>query len=319
MSNFYSKLMAKMNNEKTRLEKKAEDSGFEKIEWFKPKTGENMIRLIPNLNDVENSVMIVKVHFLPMTTKDGKEVNVPVRCLRDYAPPLSQKCPACEKNEELYKAGDKDEAKKYRAKEQYLYTVLDYTGKKIAPFAMPMSAHSTIIGYMDDLGESVFDIENGRDWKLVKKVDPSKGRVFGTEYTIRPSMKESSVPEKFKALIDDQTSLSDLYPESDFAKNKKRMLELMGETSSSDEDEEDGYEEEVHPAKKTTPALAKKAAPAPSPAKKKAIVEDEDDDYGFEDEDEAPKAKPKVKAKAKVKIDEDLEDELNSLLGEDDE
>lgn len=316
MSNFYSKLMAKMNNEKARLEKKAEESGFEKIEWFKPKTGENMIRLIPNLNDVENSVMVVKVHYLPMVTKDGKEVNVPVRCLADYAHP--QKCPACQKNEELYKAGDKEEAKKYRAKEQYLYTVLDYTGKKIVPFVMPMSAHSTIIGYMDDLGESVFDIENGRDWKLVKKVDPSKGRIFGTEYTIRPSMKESSIPEKFKALVDEQISLSDLYPETDLAKSKKRMLELLGESSGAESDE-DEYEEEVRPAKKAAPAPAKKAAPAPSPAKKKAVVEDEDDDYGFEDEDEAPKVKPKAKAKAKVDIDEDLEDELNSLLGEDDE
>jgi hypothetical protein len=316
MSNFYSKLMTKMNNEKVRLEKKAEDSGFEKVEWFKPKTGENMIRLIPNLNDIENSVMIVKVHYLPMVTKDGKEVNVPVRCLQDYAHP--QKCPACEKNEELYKAGDKEEAKKYRAKEQYLYTVLDYTGKKIAPYAMPMSAHSTIIGYMDDLGESVFDIENGRDWKLVKKIDPSKGKIYGTEYTIRPSMKESSVPEKFKALIDDQTSLSDLYPESDLAKNKKRMLELMGSSSSVEEDEEEYEEEVVRPAKKAAPSPVKKSAP--TPVKKKPVVEEDEDDYGFEEEEEeAPKSKPKAKSKAKVDIDEDLEDELNSLLGEDDE
>lgn len=319
MASVYSKLMAKMNNEKDRLEKVAENRGgqFEKIDWFKPKTGDNMIRLVPNLSDIENSVIIVKVHFLPMVTKDGKEVNVPVRCLEDYDD--SQTCPACKRSKSLYEEGDKDEAKKFRAKEQYLYTILDYTGKKIVPYAMPMGAHETIVSYMADLGESIFDVENGRDWKLVKKVDPAKGRIFGTEYSIRPSMKESAVPEKFKGLIDDQTSLTDIYPEADLAKNKKRMLELMGVATDDDEDEPAPKKKASAPAPTT-----RKAPPTPAPApKKKAPVVEEDDDYGFEEEDEddvpAPKSKgkPAPKSKAKVDVDDDLEDELNSLLGDD--
>jgi len=310
MASVYSKLMAKMNSEKERLEKQAETrgGGFEKIDWFKPKTGDNPIRLIPNLKDIENSVMIVKVHFLPIVTKEGKEVNVPVRCLEDYAD--GDTCPSCKMSKQLYESGDKEEAKKFRAKEQFLYTVLDYTGKKIAPYAMPMSAHETIIGYMADLGEGVFDLDDGRDWKLVKKVDPAKGRIFGTEYVIRPSMKESSVPEKFRALIEEQTSLTDIYPESDFEKTKAKMLELLG---LSDEEEA---------PKKKAPTPAKKSAPLPS--KKAPVVEDDEDDFGFDDEEEfeeKPKAKsskPAPKSKAKMDIDEDLEDELNSLLGDDD-
>jgi hypothetical protein len=314
MANTYSKLLAKMNNEKTRLDKKAENSGgFEKIEYFKPKTGDNMIRIIPNLADIENSIITVNVHFLPFVTKDGKEVNVPVRCLADYAD--SEACPACKRSKQLYDEGDKEEAKKYRAREQYLYTVLDYTGKKIAPYAMPLAAHKTILEFMEDLGESVFDIESGRDWKLVKKVDPAKGRIFGTEYTIRPSMKESAVPEKFKGLVEEITPLTDLYPEADQAKNKKRMLELLGVATGDDEDEDEAPAPKKT-ASKPAPAPAKKSTPAPAPAKKKAVVEeDEDDDFGFEEEEVAPKKSPAKKAA--VDIDEDLEDELNSLLQDD--
>lgn len=309
-----------MNSEKERLEKKAETRGgnFEKIEWFKPKVGDNPIRLVPNINDEENSIMIVKVHYLPFVTKDGKEVNVPVRCLEDYSE--GHACPACKMSKSLYEEGDKEEAKKFRAKEQFLYTILDYTGKKIAPYAMPMAAHETIVGYMHDLGGEVFSLDNGRDWKLIKKVDPSKGRIFGTEYVIRPSMKESSVPEKFRALVEEQTALTDIYPEDDFEKTKKKMREMLGL---------DAEEDEAPKKKASKPALAPAPSkkPAPAPAKKKAPVEEEDDDYGFGDEDEfeeeeKPKSKgsskPAPKAKAKMDIDDDLEDELNSLLGDDD-
>lgn len=316
MSSVYSKLMAKMNNEKERLEKQAENKGgnFEKIEWFKPKTGDNTIRLIPNLSDIENSVLIVKVHYLPTTTKDGKEVNVPVRCLQDYKD--SETCPACKMNKRLYEEGDKDGAKTFRAKEQFIYTVLDYTGKKIAPYAMPMSAHETIVSYMSDLGESIFDLDEGRDWKLVKKVDPAKGKIFGTEYTIRPSMKESSVPEKFRALVEEQTSLTEIYPEDNLEASKKRMLELLGASTESDEDEEDDVPRKVKAPVKTSSPVKKTPAPTPAP-KKKAVVEDEDDDFGFDDEEEEDVKPKKSFKKAKLDVDEDLEDELNSLLGDD--
>lgn len=316
----YAKLSAKIGAENKKIQEKAETRGqqFEKIEYFKPKTGDNMIRLLPNLSDIEKTWVIVRVHFLPTVKKDGGEVNVPVRCLEDFG----EKCPACKEWKRLLDEGDKETAKNYRAREQYLYNVLDYTGKKVLPYAMPSKAHETIMSFLEDLGGAAFDLDEGRDWKLTKKVDPSKGRIYGTEYQIKPVMKESAVPEKFREDIDAVKPLDEIYPDTDEEKAsvKKRMAKLLGNDVEDDENEE---------------PVKKKSSTKATPAKNKYEDEDEEDEeyvkkttttkkskYVEEDEDEEvvpppKKAAPKPKAKVEVE-DEDLEDEINALL-EDDE
>jgi hypothetical protein len=312
--NIYAKLNAKIGSENKKLKEQADNRGqqFEKLEYFKPKTGDNMIRLLPNLEEIEKTWVVVKVHFLPTLTKDGKEVNVPVRCLADYEE--AEKCPACKEYKRLMDEGDKEAAKQFRVKEQFLYNVLDYTGKKVMPYAMPSKAHETIMSFLEDLGGAAFDMEEGRDWKLTKKVDPSKGRIFGTEYQIKPVMKESAVPEKFSADIEAAKPLTEIYPESDLAATKKRMLKLL--ELDEEEEEEEAPKKKAPAGGKATPAKNKyeddedeDESYAKKPLAKKKVVEEEEDE-----EDYTPKKK-----KAKVEVEEDLEDEINKMLEDDDE
>lgn len=306
-----SKLMDKLRKEKERLTKSAEGRGnFEKTDWFRPEKGDNLVRFLPNLEDPDGELPFkhVRTHYIGIEKKDGGTVNIPVRCLRDF----EEDCPVCDEYEKMVRK-DKDKAKPFRAREAYVYNIIDYKNKSVHPYSAGVTVHEQIMGFADDFSGNIFSTEEGRDWKLVKKVDPRKPAMLGVSYALRPGMKDTALPKKLEALLEGAEDIDKLYEDNE----RKKMLEWLGYDveDESDEPEEDGidieaeFEEEEAPKKKAKKAAAK--------AKKKAAPPEFDEDEDMPEFDEEPaqtkKSKKKSKAAEVDTEDDELDEELKAL------
>ena len=334
-----SKLLEKLKKESARVKADSESRGsggeYTKTDWFKPKVGDNMIRILPHPKKPDEELFFKRVfiHYISIKKKDGSMASsVPVRCLTD----LDETCPLCAAYEKvLRKAGDdrdaKAKARNLKPTERYLYNIFDYEQKKIQPFAAPMTVHQGIMEYAEDFGEDMVSISKGRDWKIVKKEDKSKPKNLGISYSARPSMKESSFPEKLKPLLEGMVDLSTLY--SDNA--KKQMLAYLGVEETEDEEESGDVMEKAEEAERSA-TKAKKAAKKPEPEEdeeeedrfaeekpskkvvsKTPMPEEDEEEEDDSDEEEEEKPAKKTKAKAKKSADVDVEDDdLDSELRE---
>lgn len=336
-----SKLFQKLKKERERLDKAAESRGnFEKIPWWKPQKGDNMIRVLPDLKNPDEELPFrqISTHFIAIEKDDGSSVNIGVRCLRE----LDDECPVCETYEKFVKV-DKDKAGALRPRTAYLYNIVDYKAQTVHPWSAGVTAHEQIMGFAEDFTENIFSLDSGRDWKVIKKVDPKKSAKFGTTYAVRPGIKDSALPEKLKPLLETAIDLNTLYTQNE----KDKMIEWL----QSDGDYSEYLEVSAAPAKKGAKveeeeeavdiekefeeeapkvSAAAKAKAAAAKVKSKAKEEDGPSESDFGDfEEEPPKktaAKPvagKTKVAAKPKEeeedlgigtdDDELEDELRDL------
>jgi hypothetical protein len=312
-----SQLFQKLKKERERIEKDKGSRGggnYEKIAWWKPEKGDNLVRILPDVKNPEGELPFrrIAIHFIKVKNKEGGEVAIGVRCLNDHK---EGTCPICNEYEKLVKK-DKDRARDLRARDTYLYNVLDYKSGTVHPWSAGITIHDQIMGFAEDFSDNIFSTEAGRDWKIVKKVDPRKPRHLGVEYSVRPATKDTAMPAKMKPVADAAIDLDTLYQDRD----DKRMIEFLEEygyvtakpKAPVDDYESDFDEEPVKP----------KAVAKPKPK-----VEEEDDVPDFT-EWEKPAAKPSkppvVKAAKKPVEDEDfdintddddLEAELRELLG----
>ena len=295
-------LKDRLKEEAERIKKQEEERGakFEKIETFKPVVGNNLIRILPNQKDPDMDFFKrVALHFIPYKKKDGSAVEIPARCLND----LGEDCPFCAENERLFREGDKDGAKKFRALERFVYLIVDYSKKEIVPYVAGSNVHAEIIKWCEDINP----LEH--DWTLTKKYDAAKGKQFGTSYSIRPSIKPTDLPTKITAMLEDEENpvvdIDKLYASNE--------LEKMNEYLGLDE-ERPAPKKKVEEKKTETKKFAGKSKPKM----------DDDDDPRFsgksdEEEDEFPEdrhAKKKLAEKKAKTIDEDEEEEENEDLGD---
>ncbi len=221
MSKLLAKLKAEAQRTKSAAEtREAQGGEFTKVNWFQPKKGDTSIRILPHWKKPKDELFFLQVrtHFgVTVKGKDGNEYQIPVRCLRDF----EENCPLCDEYDSL----DKEERKTkrdLRATERYLYNIFDYDAKEFKVYAAPTTVHEAVFGWVDDLGD-VTDFAKGRDWKLTKKVDKSKGRMFGTSYDIKPKLTETAVPKKVLAELKEKiTDLTTVYSE-----NHREAMEVM--------------------------------------------------------------------------------------------
>jgi len=197
---------------KRQKERKAEQGDFEKVDWFKPKDGDNIIRIMPHWKIPEELFFVsVILHFsIEVPKQDGSgTIPIPVRCPANETP--ARKCPICEL---IDKANKEQKAffKDVRPVERYLYNVFVAAEEKIKPYPAPLTVHQGIFEWIEEIPNPV-DLDTGRAWKLVKEVDKTKSAAFGTKYKVRPSMNPSPFPSKFRELVRDMTDLSKLYGE----------------------------------------------------------------------------------------------------------
>lgn len=215
-----SNLLAKLKAEAKQLKEQSENKGngdFVKINWFNPSVGDNLVRVLPNTKDADELFFKqVQLHYIKVEKKDGGMANVPVRCLSDFG----EECPLCKTYKKLVvNEATKEEAREYRPLERYLYNVIDYKKREVFVYAAPMSVHQGLLEWVDELETNVADLETGHDFKVVKEVDPKRGKLYGTSYKVRPSLKATAVPAKLRALVESAMDLDTIY-------NEKRLDDM---------------------------------------------------------------------------------------------
>jgi DNA-directed RNA polymerase subunit delta len=294
---------------KIRTDAEAAGQKYEKVDWFIPPKGDASIRVLPGIKDPDEFYKQVSTHFMPIKKKDGSMTKIPTRCLRDF----EEDCPICVAFAKMVKSQDaktREEANWLRPSTKFLVNIVNYQDRKVQPFAMALPVFNSITGWMEEFGTPIYDIEEGRDFKLIKKVKAGK-----TDYEVRPSMKDTAIPDKLMPLIEGASDLENLYKEN----NRVKMEEYVSTLIDMDEEDEDEEERSA--------AARSKAKAAVSKVKPKAKVEEEEDDVDAddeiedEDEEEVPKSKfaTKSKPKAKDEEDEDEEDEDEDEIDEDEE
>jgi hypothetical protein len=302
-------LFERMKAEAKRHAKEIEDRpSFDKIPWFVPKPGDNTVRILPHWKNPNDEFPHVKkmIHYLPKKLESGRTVEIPMACLEMF----DKECPAC-KTFQMLKAKGSDKADSFRQTKRYLYNVLDYgvvSGKKEAEpsvkvYAAPASVYDQIMVFVDEMEDPFWSFEKGRDWRIKKKMDASKGAKFGTSYKVIPSMKTSAIQEKLKSLISNTFNLDKIWNETSeevmIAEAGKLGLKFDGaeETETEVDVEADEFEEAPKTTakvagkrlddRKTKPVAkaAEKQKAKPS-AKKTPEPEPEDDQFADDDDDE---------------------------------
>jgi len=287
--------------------KEARQANFESTNWLKVEEGDNRLRILPHWRDESQFPFEEKIiHFIPRKKKDGSTYNGPICCLAT----LDKECPLCDAWRVAKKDNPKGKmAEALRPTKRILWNVMTYGAGKdkvldpsVKVWSCPESLHEEILGWVGDLGP-FWDIEEGRNWRVRKTIDKKRGARMGTEYKVYPDMKDSALPEKFKALLSDRADLSLIWGVEDQTAYTFALCELGVIGDSEDEEDE------------------------PAPVRKKARVDPNDDDDSFgglvapapkkrfekpvveEDDDEELAPKKRFEKRAKPVVDEDDEDD----------
>lgn len=300
MSTFMEKMMAK--KERILSQNK---NGYEKVNWFKPQDGDQKIRILPHIDNLDmkgekEPFREILVHFVSIAS--GKGYNV--RCERDRED--GGTCPFCQRYDELMKESKKETAFPFRARRVAIANILNYSQKCVQPYMMPTTVHKQVWSYFGDFG-NVFSLKEGRDFKLTKGKNPAKAGRMAVEYQIIPLASESEVPAKALPMIEDMEPLEKYYDKSGVQDMKKALGLVDGDDDSDDETTTDEWSEEAEVKTKTITATPKKPVTATTTATTKAKTE------------VAKAASKKVET---VDDDLDMDEEISRLskdLGDDDD
>jgi len=291
-----------------RLKQKAKDIEKRKEErasqnftsMFKPRVGEQFIRILPRWSKSdeelgENEFFFVEkiIHYIPKMKDDGSgTVNIPVPCMTEELG--EEECPICnavaalkEEAGDLKAAGRKTEAdkvttkmRKIRQQRKALYNIMDYGVKgeidpNVIVWACPETVHEDIMAWSADLG-TFWSTDDGRDWRLKKIVDKKKGPI-GTRYKVYPSMKNSAIPEKLADELDNMEDLDAMWSEDPTAE-MEAALKLLGfdVEEGGEETEEEPEPPRKTKAKKTTKKATRKGATAKPKPEPETEVDEED-------------------------------------------
>jgi len=292
------KVLEKLKKEVERIEAKEKSRGdYTKVDWFKPEKGDNIIRVLPHWSKPDDSLFYktINIHYGLPISRDGKTYKIPARCLRD----LNEDCPLCDEYEKLGKGEGKD----LRSSERAIFNIIDFKTQTVKPWQCPETVYKYIFAMSTEMDEDTWDLKTGRNWKIRKKVDPSKPPQFGTKYEVFPDMKQSAVPKKLLGLTEDLPDLDGVYCEN----HREAMLDLLGLEEKSEDVDDDNEKEEVF-TEKPVKKHKKKA---------KAEVDEEDEDEEENDEEvftEKPVKKHKKKAKAEVDEEDEEEGEDDNIV-----
>lgn len=166
---------------------KTADIGGRRSGWFNPKTGRNVVRILPEVGDMEYFYQPVGKHQLP----GDKQVHCPSFTSEGELP-----CPVCEIVDQLYKAGDKGSknlADQLRVRKKFWMNVIDRNNEDAGPLIFPagpviFGAISTIIAD-PDYGD-IMDVETGIDLVIERS-----GEGLSTEYQVNPRRNDSPLSD----------------------------------------------------------------------------------------------------------------------------
>jgi hypothetical protein len=261
------------------------------VEFWKPKEGDSLVRILPPWND--EGVWYLEVPYHYGLGEENKRAICPKRL-------LGKKCYICEKVKELQNLGNdaKPLAEKIRAKNTFYYNILDL--KDLDKGVQIMQSGVTI--FKDLL---FYDLDE--EWGNITHKKTGYNIVINREGTTATNTKYKVSPKKNSSPLTDPSVLENLFDLSEiFTKQVPTYAELRKLYENEDDVEEDEEEaEDYKPPKvaaKAKPIVEEdededEEAPPPPKAKKKPVVEEEEDD----DDDDTP---PPPRAKAKPVVEE---------------
>lgn len=305
---FEAKLAAKAKKlEKRKEEREASSGGFATM--FKPRVGDQFIRVLPHwekpnseLGEDEFFFVEKAIHYIPKVLDSGTTINIPVPCQKEQLG--EESCLMCDavaylkrkaskakdlKKEKAAKALS-TKAGKIRKQTKSLYNILDY-GKKgeieanVAVWACPETVHEDIMEWAGDLGD-FSDLDEGRDWRLKKKVDKKRGPI-GTSYKVIPNMKDTKVPVKLRELLegdDGMRNLNNVWTE-DPTEDMEKALTILGielDTAAPEEDADDTEVEAKATKKKVSKKKTTKRAGAKKAKPKEEVEEEPEEDAEYD-------------------------------------
>jgi len=270
--------------------------------YFTPKQGRNILRILPEVYDMEFFFQPVGKHYFP----DGENVYCP-----NFTSEKELDCPVCEIVKELNQASDKASKKlasQLGVRRSWWMNVIDRNNEGVGPliFTPGVTVFNSIISYISDpdYGD-ITDLHEGTD--LIIERD---GQGLDTTYEVKAKRKESPLSDDDNQMDDWLDSASNLAwvqvsddedEDRDIVGNHAvwvypydRIVDEFG-LDSFDEDDYEDDEEELQ------------RQPRQSSNKKRPVVVDEeeldeeeldeDDDY-VEDEEES-EAETEVKRRVR--------------------
>lgn len=241
--------------------------------WWRPPVGVSTIRILPAIGTMEYFFMEVGQHYI---VDGSKPFYCPSICSEGV-----EKCPICEVNEALYRAGEKDAASKFRATRAFFMNVIDRSnpGQGVQRYAPGTTVFQAIASMISD--PDYGDISDEADGYDIKIERVGEGRE-NTKYQVRPVKRPTplgtdeqieewmSNAEDLKAYVDEQ---------------------LMSYAELAEKSGVDVYfteDEEPEPPKKTAKPATRSMS---KPVDKKPARTYEDSEYDDEDDEEPPTKK----------------------------
>lgn len=246
--------------------------------WWKAPVGISVIRILPPVGTMDYFFLEVGQHYIG----DSKTpFYCPAICTEG-----EMRCPICDVNEELYKAGEKEAASQFRAGRSFFMNIID---RAHPDGVLKWAPGTTIFGYITsaitdpDYGD-VTDADEGYDFKLERV---GTGRE-DTKYQGRPVKRSTPLgtPEQIAEWLNTAEDLkawvmNQLLSYDELA-NKSGVDVYFAEAEDADDIPEP-------PRKQQSKTLA--GAPA------KRVKEPEPDDEDEDEDDEEPPAKPSASAR----------------------
>jgi hypothetical protein len=204
---------------KAEAEERLSRGGGTRAQFWKPKDGANLIRILPAWTDKVPEFAAQFWREVAQHWNVSSDQKGPILCPRK-TPGLSGPCPICELVDELKKdkanVQAKSVVKEIRAKTTYLFNIVDskdpeYTAQdvatwttanpgedcpfaagdmKIQVYAAPLTVYDTILGIITTGSNDITRLEEGRGVTITRfpNKDPKK-----TRYQVTPEMSPSAI------------------------------------------------------------------------------------------------------------------------------
>lgn len=253
--------------------------------WWRPPVGTSTIRVLPGVGSMDYFFVDVGQHYI---TEGGKPFYCPNITSEGELP-----CPICQVNEELYAAGEKDAAKKFRAGRAFFMNVIDrsHPDQGVLKYGAGSTIFQAIASAVGDpdYGD-ISDPDTGYDIKIERT---GEGRE-NTRYQVRPVKRSTPLgdEEQIEVWLNEAQDLKEfvmgeLLPFDELA--QKSGVDVFFASDGGGEDVADEEPEEAPPPKARSTRRSSSRKPVPEPE------EDEDEEPEDDgDEDEEPPARRTV-------------------------
>lgn len=262
-------------------EKSTSGGGGFTSNFWKPKDGENIIRILPPDDDEDV--------FYKETGAHSVRGQFFLWCPRLES---GKKCPFCEETRRRYNAGtdlDVEIGRKIKSRKLYLYNIVDRKDEedpnKVHVYMSGKKVWEKILSYYfdEDYG-ALDDVDSGYDFKLIKKTQGE----FPNYDDSRPLPKPSPLSddkEEVASILSSKEDLSSFVEVKSYDELKSQLEDYLGEFYGETigglaaETQEEKAEEKPKPAKPSKKSKPDKKEPEPE-------VEDEETDDSEEDLDD---------------------------------